>query len=1211
MDLVKRIREKVPVEKAPLKKVLVGTAIFLFLFTVIGFFAVPPILKAVLIKKLSERLHRQVTIEKIAFNPFVLSTDIKGFVVKDRGNSATLLSFNELYVNLQTASLWKRGLIVKEIRIDRPYINIIRNEDATYNFSDLLAEEGKPQAKSEGKPLRFSLNNIQITNGSVDFLDGPKHTAHKVRNVAVAIPFISNLPYYVNTFVQPSFEAVFNDTPVSFKGKTKLFADSRETLFEIDVRDLDIPYYLAYSPFTMKFKIPSALLDVKTGISYVQYKNRPPSVNVAGRVAFRKIRIADTGGSRIIDLPLLDISISSTDLVERKINFAKILLQAPEIDLVRDQKGRVNLLALVPEKTAEKGKKTKTEKGADAASPEITAEEIRLTGGKITFADRSRKDVFRTGLDAVEVKVEHFSNGKDRKTAAELSFTTEANESLNFKGEFSVVPVASSGSVELKGLKLKKYSPYFPENLLAEVGDGNLDLSTGYEVAVAGDDLAARLSGLSSTLSSLKIKKKDEREDFLDIPVVSVKDTDVDLSKKEVTVGGLFTDRGMLKIQRLQDGGINLLSLLAPEQGKVAEPAQATKGKDEKPWKITLKRIEADRYTVKTEDLMPSQPVALSADRIRFRGDNISTGKNAKGKVSLSFKVGTGASVAANGTVVIDPLAANLNVDVKEFDIVPLQPYFTDKVKIMVLSGSISSKGALSAAYGKEAGPRVSYRGEASLSRFASVDKANAEDFLKWDSLYLSGMSIGYSPPDVRIDEIALSDFYSRIIVNENGTLNVQGIVEEGGQEPEGAASTTPRQGETAAVAAVPPLQKSQPGATRTVAIEKVTFQGGTINFSDRHIKPNYSANLLEIGGRISGLSSEESKFADVDLKGKLDNYAPLEIKGKINPLRDDLYVDLKVDFKDMDLSPVTPYSGKYAGYTIQKGKLALNLQYLIVKRKLDSRNDVFLDQLTLGDKVESPQATKLPVRLAIALLKNRKGEIKLDIPVTGYIDDPKFSVGSIVIKIILNILAKAATSPFALLGALFGGGEELSYIDFGYGSAAVNDEAEKKIEKLTRALYDRPALKLDIEGHVDPEKDREGLRESVFNRKIKAQKLKEMVKKGLPAVPVDEVKIEKEEYPKFLKMAYKEEKFPKPRNIIGMAKSLPDPEMEKLMRTHIEVKDDDLRLLASQRALNVRDHVLKSKQVEPERVFLIEPRSLSPEKKENLKNSRVDFRLK
>lgn len=234
-----------------------------------------------------------------------------------------------------------------------------------------------------------------------------------------------------------------------------------------------------------------------------------------------------------------------------------------------------------------------------------------------------------------------------------------------------------------------------------------------------------------------------------------------------------------------------------------------------------------------------------------------------------------------------------------------------------------------------------------------------------------------------------------------------------------------------------------------------------------------------------------------------------------------------------------------------------------------------------------------------------------MDIPVTGSLDDPKFSVWGIILKIIVNLLVKAATSPFALLGAIFGGGEELSYLEFDYGVATIAETNTKKIDTLVKALSDRPALKLEIEGHTDMEKDREALKQLFFNRKLKAQKLNEFVKKGQPVVPMDEVKIEPKEYEKYLKMAYKGEKFPKPKNILGMAKDLPVPEMEKSILTHLEITEGDLGALASQRAMKVKDAILKSGQVEPERIFILEPKSLGPEKKEKLKDSRVDFKLK
>ncbi|MFA5028494.1 MAG: hypothetical protein WC713_11525, partial [Candidatus Methylomirabilota bacterium] len=277
--------------------------------------------------------------------------------------------------------------------------------------------------------------------------------------------------------------------------------------------------------------------------------------------------------------------------------------------------------------------------------------------------------------------------------------------------------------------------------------------------------------------------------------------------------------------------------------------------------------------------------------------------------------------------------------------------------------------------------------------------------------------------------------------------------------------------------------------------------------------------------------------------------------------------------------------------------------------RKLDSKNVISLDQFTLGEPVDSPLATKLPVKLAIALLKDRNGEIHLDIPVTGSLDDPQFSVWGIVLKILGNLIVKAVTSPFALLGSAFGGGEQLSYLEFEYGEAALNAEGQKKIDALIKALLDRPSLKLDMESFVDPDRDRESLRQALFTRKLQAQKALDLTKRGQPAVSVETVRIEPQERERYLRLAYRAEKFPKPRNMVGLTKSLPAAEMEKLIFTHIQVTDDDLRDLASRRAGTVKEALVTGK-VPPERIFILTPKALAPEKKEKQKDSRIQFKI-
>jgi len=977
------------------RKGLLAAAIAAVVYTLFGFLGVPAIVKSVLPKTLTDTLHRKSTVRDVRFNPFALSISVRGLEIAERGGGGTWISADEIFADLKLASIVRGGPVLGEIRLVKPYVKIVRHGDGGYNFDDLLREfSGKPEKKT--KPLSYSLNNIQVVDGRVDFDDGPRKTRHEVRGIHLGIPFVSNLPNYVDRYIQPSFEAVVNGDAVSLRGRSKPFSETRETTFDVDIEDLDLPYYLAYLPGKREFGVPSGFLDVKAVVSFAQPRGNPPAVRVEGSLTFREIRIQGKGKRPILDLPRIEIVVSPSDIGAREFRVASLTVKDPGVDAEIDRSGALNLRLLsMRGETGSDGKEPPAAPagGGDPAGPEtkVSIEAIRLAGGKIRFTDR----------------------------------TTDP-------------------------------------------------------------------------------------------------------------------------------------------------------------------------------------PVRLALDRLRLTADNVTTEKGRKGRFSFSTAVQRTGDVSLDGDMSVDPPSVGAKVRVKAFPIPPVQPYFTDQVKILVTGGTVSAEGDLRVDATKGTPANAGYRGKVSVNGFSSVDKDRGEEFLQFATLHLGGLDAGNVPRRVSIKGIALSDFYSRIVVNPDATLNVQGIVAKGTDA--GAGEDAAAKGADAAGASRPDGAKPVPTSVR---IDAVTLQGGTILFSDRYVKPNYTASLTEIGGRVSGLSSEESRQADVDLRGKMGDSAPLEIRGKINPLAENLFVDLDVDFRDMDLSPLSPYTGRYAGYGIRKGKLTLGLKYHIEKKKLDAENKVFLDQFTFGEAVDSPEATKLPVRLAVALLKDRRGEIHLDLPVTGQIDDPKFSVWGIVVKIIVNLLVKAATSPFALLGAIFGGGEELSYLEFDPGTAELPGTAEAKVGSLSKILTERPGLQLEIEGHVDVDKDTEAFRRIRFRRKVAAGKVRDIVRSGRSAPPPDNVLVDAAEYPKYLAQAYKAEKFPKPRNVLGMAKDLPVAEMEKLMLAHLRVTNDDLRQLALQRASNVKEVLIRTGKVEPGRIFLVEPKTLPPERKEKLRDSRVDFRIK
>ncbi len=374
------------------------------------------------------------------------------------------------------------------------------------------------------------------------------------------------------------------------------------------------------------------------------------------------------------------------------------------------------------------------------------------------------------------------------------------------------------------------------------------------------------------------------------------------------------------------------------------------------------------------------------------------------------------------------------------------------------------------------------------------------------------------------------------------------------------------------------------------VTIGRVELARGNVNFSDFFVRPNYSANLTDVTGSVTTMSAEQA--GDIAISARVDHTAPVEVSGRIHPFAQQLSLDIRAKARDVDLPPLTPYSVKYAGYGIEKGKLTFDVHYRVENRKLVAENRLVLDQLTFNtQRIDSPTATKLPVLLAVSLLKDMRGVIDIQLPIAGSLDDPKFSVGGLIIQVIVNLIAKAVTAPFALLASAFGGGEELSTVPFAPGSAALDEEAQKRLETLGKALADRPALKLDIGGRADPESDREALRRAAVESAMKHEKMKSLASAGNAPASVDLVTIGAEERVRWLTAAYRESSIKdRPRNVIGMLKELPPAEMEAMLLADAKVDDDALRLLANRRAQAVKDE-LAAKSIATERLFLTVPR--------------------
>ncbi|MDP5007512.1 MAG: DUF748 domain-containing protein, partial [Glaciimonas sp.] len=446
--------------------------------------------------------------------------------------------------------------------------------------------------------------------------------------------------------------------------------------------------------------------------------------------------------------------------------------------------------------------------------------------------------------------------------------------------------------------------------------------------------------------------------------------------------------------------------------------------------------------------------------------------------------------------------------------------------------------------------------------------------------------------------------------------------------------------GDTTAITLPSKIAKHPDAPAPIIRIGEIVLKSGNINFTDNFIKPNYTANMTDMNGTVGAVASDKPAPAPIDLKGKIDNDAPVAISGSLNPLFKPMFLDIKASANGVELPRLTPYAAKYAGYAIIKGKLSMDVNYKIEEQKLTAQNHLRIDQFTFGDKIDSPTATKLPVRLAVVLLKDRHGVIDINLPISGSLSDPKFSMGGIIIRVIVNLIVKAVTSPFALISNMFGGGADLSFVEFNPGLAILTPESKSKLDTLVKVLIDRPALKLDIMGRVDPDTDTAGVRQDMLNRKLNALKQKNgpSPSKAKTAEPVEvpahdantgtdsdkeiagettalkdpeEISMSDTDKAQYMEKVYKGEKFDKPRNMIGFAKTLPVPEMEQLILTNAKVTPDDLRNLADQRAQAVRNYLETKGKIPLERVFLIAPKLTADGIKDKGKPNRVDFSLK
>ena len=698
------------------------------------------------------------------------------------------------------------------------------------------------------------------------------------------------------------------------------------------------------------------------------------------------------------------------------------------------------------------------------------------------------------------------------------------------------------------------------------------DNSTAWRVSTQG----ASVGNLKLAISG-KAPATPVRLGSLKIGPVSV-----DTAKTSVAVGPVDLNLAV-DVTRLKNGDIDLATLFAPAEDGATKPKNAAKAKTaaraRKPspaWDVAVQALTLSGSKVTFTDETLDKPARVDIDQIAFSTKNLSTDLDKAIPLNLTCRIEESGTIKASGDIVPSTLVTKGRVDLARIPLSLASAYIADAAAVDIPSGRLG--GRLNWRMGGKGRDQLS--GSLNVDGLRVTEARSKSEIAGLRSLDLEQISLQLSPLALSIGAVNLLEPRAGFVIDSQGRTTIDRI--------------TPRAKKPAAGK---PAKGGASEGLKSLEIASFSMQQGRFTFTDQTISPQFASVISPVDLNVRGISLDPQKKADIDLSAVIDGSAPISATGWISPLKDPVETNSTVTLRNLDLVALSPYSAKFIAYPVAQGQLDWDMNLSTEGSNLAMRNAIKARQLELGDKVESPDAVNAPVKLGLALLRDMSGNIAINLPVKGDLNDPKFSIGGIVLQAFLGLIVKAVASPFSLLASLVPeGGADMSKLDFPPGLVTPAEETMNGIRALGDVLKQRPGISISIVGRADPAADRQAMADSQFLRKLQVVKYDGLSRKEREGVVLEELKISDEEYADVLWEAYKEEPVEKKKNFLGIHEDVPREEQEAKLRERIEVTDEHLIRLAADRAEFVKNQLVQVLGVDAARVFLggTGPQSLS-----------------
>ena len=825
---------------------------------------------------------------------------------------------------------------------------------------------------------------------------------------------------------------------------------------------------------------------------------------------------------------------------------------------------------------------------------QIKIDKLKLNKVWLMFLQDSMSQEIADGLLSLEADYTFSSN-------AETGMLIEANQAtvdvaqLRLSDKAKASPLAAlsvaqlslqadvsyrSGDKSGMALKLAKSDMSIKQLLLtnkAKAGQltdlsvGQLLLKTDVSYSSGDQSDTLQLNNGSVDVKQLLFGEQGKPDHLIEIPALAVSGVDFDLPKQTVKVAVLSSSNAKIKAWLQEDGQVNYQVLFASDSD-AKDQTPVTKQTD-KPWQIGLNELALSNYQIDFTDNTQKKPVTMQLSELNAKIKDYRNVDGLRLPMDFSARFNKEGSLKLDGDMVLAPFSANWALNLQDIQIKNFQNYVDPFLKLELVDGGVNTQGHLQ--IGMTDDLQVAYQGDANIENLITRDKVKNEDFVKWKNLELKNLVVDLQKQDYKLGKVIFYQPYFKFLIKKDGTHNVSDILVAESKST-----------------AKPVAKKSKKTPEPNITIGKIEMKKGQSDFADYSLILPFVAKMNDLDGEVDGFISDANTTTKLKLQGKVYDLAPVKIAGDYHLKTGDSNITL--NFSHMPLPLITPYMAEFAGYTIEKGQMALDLKYSIKKGQLSAQNKIFIDQLVLGKKVDNPKAVSMPLELGISLLKDADGKINLDFPITGSLEDPKFSVSSLITDVFVNLINKAAAAPFKALGSLFDSDADLSTITFAAGSSDLSAEDQAKLDQIGKALASKSELALEVKGIAYEIQDWPVMRSDAVVDILKKMKSGEMRDRG-DKVRYEYIELSDDEYKRLLEKFYTEvfpqkidhSLFGKPR-----IKSNPDGDFYSLAMAELEgiMQPDPQRLnnLAVSRANQIAKYLTEKAGVDRGRVYIL-----------------------